>query len=211
VHQLYDWFGANVALFHLINSLHTVWWDRVMLGMTWLGDHERYPYYMAMVLMVAYLRPHWLQARSVAVFGIAYACTAVAVLVLKPQVNFPRPLLVLGKEVILVGRPEYHHSFPSGHATFSVLLAAALSPGVGQQAKWALWAFAALVCVSRVSLGVHFPADVLAGASLALVTVWAVSLALQRIDNRLRDNRQQTTDHKPWTPDDKPTVHARDV
>ncbi len=184
MHHLYDWFGANVALFHLINHFHAAWWDHLMLAMTWLGDHERYPYYMAIIVLVAYLRPWWLPLRSAAVFGVSHVLTALAVTALKPHLDFPRPLLALGKGVIVLGHPEYHRSFPSGHAIFSVLLAVSLSPGVPRPAKWALWIFAALVCVSRVSVGAHFPADALAGALLAVAAVWAVSLSLQRIDNR---------------------------
>jgi len=86
--------------------------------------------------------------------------------------------------VIVVGPPEFHHSFPSGHATFSVLLAAALSPGVPRAAKWALWVFAMLVCVSRVSVGAHFPADVLAGALLAAATVLVVAAAMRAVSAR---------------------------
>jgi len=184
LHHLYDWFGANVALFHLINHFHAAWWDQLMLAMTWLGDHDRYPYYMAAILLVTALRPWWLETRSAAVFGVSYVLTALAVTALKPHLDFPRPLLALGKNVIVVGPPEFHHSFPSGHATFSVLLAAALSPGVPRAAKWALWVFAMLVCVSRVSVGAHFPADVLAGALLAAATVLVVAAAMRAVSAR---------------------------
>lgn len=180
--EFYDWFGLNVVLFHLINSLHAAWWDHLMLTMTWLGDHERYPYYMAIALLLMSVRRRWLPRRNVVVFGVGYAVTALIVIGLKPYLEFPRPLLALGtRAVIVVGRPELHHSFPSGHATFSVLLAASLSAGRSRALKWTLGIGAALVCVSRVAVGAHFPADVVGGALIAAAVVAVLQPSLRAV------------------------------
>ena len=167
--HLYDWFGLNVALFHLINGAHSPWWDRFMLTMTWLGDYELYPYYLAVLLLVAQAAPRWLPRRNVLVFAVGFAITGIAVSALKPLVGFPRPALALGRNaVVVIGHPALHESFPSGHATFVTLLAAALSAPLARPFKWALWLFTAAVCVSRISVGAHFPADVLGGIILGL-------------------------------------------
>ena len=60
-------------------------------------------------------------------------------------------------------------SFPSGHATAVMSVAfvhAANFPSLG----WSLLALAALVGLSRVRLGVHYPGDVLVGQMLAIAT-----------------------------------------
>ncbi len=182
MHQLYNWFGLNVALFRLLNGLHAAWWDHLMMTMTWLGDHERYPYYMAIALLLMFMRRRWLPRRNVVVFGVGYAVTALIIIGLKPYLDFPRPLMALGsRAVIVVGRPELHHSFPSGHATFSVLLAASLSAGRSWPLKWALWIGAALVCVSRVAVGAHFPADVVGGALIAAAVVAMLQPSLRAV------------------------------
>lgn len=62
------------------------------------------------------------------------------------------------------------HSFPSGHAARSFLIAvvgSALGP------PWLgilLWIWAPLVAVARVSMGVHYVSDVVAGAVLGILT-----------------------------------------
>jgi membrane-associated phospholipid phosphatase len=74
-------------------------------------------------------------------------------------------------------------SFPSGHALFSLCffagIAAVISPRLAsQRAKLALWLMAiALILgigLSRIYLGVHYPSDVLAGYSAAIVWVATV-------------------------------------
>ena len=64
-------------------------------------------------------------------------------------------------------------SFPSGHTlhafAFATLLSA-LHPALAPL----LWGFAALVGLSRVVLGLHFPSDVMAGALLGITTAGLV-------------------------------------
>ena len=66
-------------------------------------------------------------------------------------------------------RPLDEYSFPSGHTlhavAFSVVLGAYF-PGC----RPVVWAFTALVALSRVALGLHYPSDVLVAALIGALT-----------------------------------------
>jgi undecaprenyl-diphosphatase len=89
-------------------------------------------------------------------------------------------------------------SFPSGHALYSVCFFGSLAAFAALRAgaKWkraALWAagafLAAAIGLSRIYLGVHYPSDVIAGYTAALVWVAAVVHA----DRLLRSKRRKNT------------------
>ena len=72
-------------------------------------------------------------------------------------------------EVILRGQAAAHGlSFPSGHAMVIFAIAALVAPYLKGWGKALPWALAAVVCLSRVYLGAHFPLDVLAGAGVGV-------------------------------------------
>lgn len=56
-------------------------------------------------------------------------------------------------------------SFPSAHSTSAVAAATVLGR-VAPGTRAALWTLAALICVGRPYLGMHYPSDVLAGVAL---------------------------------------------
>lgn len=94
---------------------------------------------------------------------------------LKKRTLRPRPYEVV-TDVVAACTPLDRFSFPSGHTLHAVnfsLIAAAHFP---QLAPW-LYGFAALVAASRPILGLHYPSDVLAGATIgALLASLAVGV-----------------------------------
>lgn len=179
--EWYDWYGLNDALFLLLNGFHEVWFDRLMQGLTSLGHPALYPFYVALALCWSLVRPTSLPLRNVAVFAVAYVLVSVILVpILKSAIDFPRPASVLGDLAVIVGEPDRTHSFPSGHAGFAVLLAASLGADAGRATQVSLAAFAVIVCVSRVYVGAHFPADVVAGIVLALAMVAVASAVVPR-------------------------------
>jgi undecaprenyl-diphosphatase len=62
-------------------------------------------------------------------------------------------------------------SFPSGHACNAFMIAALLAKQVRRK-RYVFYGMAALVALSRVYLGVHYPSDVIMGACVGLVITW---------------------------------------
>ncbi|MGI5936385.1 MAG: phosphatase PAP2 family protein [Oscillospiraceae bacterium] len=94
-------------------------------------------------------------------------------LVIKGIAARPRPYSTIeGLEILI--KPLSSYSFPSGHACSSFASATALCLAFRKQGG--AWAFlpAALISLSRVYVGVHYPTDVLAGAALGALVALAV-------------------------------------
>lgn len=189
---LYDWGGANIWLFHAINNIRAGYWDQFMLLGTDLGEHALFPAYLALVTLFALSaivrtpqqgsnRNHaqaWMAV--IAVFCTAYLLDGLLISTLKPLLDFPRPPLALPAGTVhIIGAAEYHHSLPSGHASFAMLCAASLWPMLNRWWRVAGIFFVLWVGISRVSLGAHFPADVMAGFLSSLAVVLLVSAAVQ--------------------------------
>jgi membrane-associated phospholipid phosphatase len=166
----------------------------MLLGTT-LGDHTLFPLYLGVLTLFALivantpfqdsshhriLISRWMAV--IAVFSLAYLLDSLFLGYVKPLLDFPRPPLALPTGTFnVIGIPEYHHSLPSGHASFAMLVLASLWPLLSR--KWRL-AGACLVLwvgISRVSLGAHFPADVMWGFLSSLAVVLLVFVAIKKL------------------------------
>lgn len=138
--------------------------DRLALLLGKLGYlYGVVPFDIALVLLLAMRRRY----REGFFAGVAFGGSALLNLAAKHYFARARPDLWLSLA------PETTFSFPSGHAMGSMTLAAVVT-ALAWNTRWrwpaclAAIAFALLVGMSRVYLGVHFPSDILAGWSAAL-------------------------------------------
>lgn len=162
---LWAWLGDYHAGFIMLNR-QLAGADGFWQWMTRCGDQGLV---VALCTVVAIRRPEVFWALMVAaIFGVLYARG------LKPLVDAVRPPGVLPLDSFhLIGGAYTRYSFPSGH-TLTIFTAVGVL--VAYARNWwprgLLLAFAVVVGLSRVAVGVHWPMDVLAGAAGGLLSAW---------------------------------------
>ncbi len=108
-------------------------------------------------------RPRWFAAAIVgAALGGAYSNG------MKRLFGLPRPAAVLdAAHLHAIGHALRANTFPSGHSVTAFALAALLAFASTRPLRTAAWTLplAALVALSRIAVGAHWPADLAAGAA----------------------------------------------
>jgi len=89
----------------------------------------------------------------------------------------PRPFI--GDEVNLLLPHRITGSFPSGHAAFFFALSL-LVYFYNKKAGILFLIASALICISRVFSGLHWPTDILGGAVVGLFSVWLIQRIFKR-------------------------------
>ncbi len=118
-------------------------------------------------------------ARLYLLLALVYGLCAASYQALKYAVMRPRPLQQEVTVVLRDDRPPgavlkpQGPSFPSGHAANAALLGLMFARR-WPQARWGIALLVSAAALSRVRQGVHYPLDVLVGATLA----WGVGAAL---------------------------------
>ncbi len=88
--------------------------------------------------------------------------------------HFARPRPFVGCPGVRARGPTLdEHSFPSGHTLHAVgftVIFCTYYPALG----WVVWPFTALVALSRIVLGLHYPSDVVVGALIG----WGVATSV---------------------------------
>lgn len=170
----------NAALFHAINGLAGEWGAVDALGKFCAGP-------LRDLLVVAVFAVPLFRIRlepGRAVMAIALALIAVLVTaelnsLLKGWFDTQRPWEA-EQHVNLIVAPPPTPAMPSGHA------AAAAAAAMAGSLSWprlapTFWSAAVLVAVGRVFVGVHYPADVVAGLALGSTVAGIAWLGTRRV------------------------------
>lgn len=169
---------VDTAVYAAVAGTETPRLDGAMRGLSGAADRSKL-WFGAAAAVAVFGGPRGRRAavRGLASLGIA---SAFANLVAKPLTTRRRPereeLEVLARRHVPMPRSS---SFPSGHTASAF----AFATGVGQVApslSAPLRVLATLVGYSRVHTGVHYPADVLAGAFIGVSAAELASRLLGR-------------------------------
>lgn len=157
----------NLSLFHAINGLSPSLPQWLQLGITDLGHGST----LGTIVLICLLRRPELMPRVLT----ASLLSMILVPLLKQYFDAPRPAATLDF-LYIVGETRLHHSFPSGHSTSAFLFAGTLLMVMqDKKSKWVLLMGAAMVALSRILVGAHWPVDTLAGALLGLSCAYVAS------------------------------------
>ncbi|MGH8002062.1 MAG: phosphatase PAP2 family protein [Brasilonema sp.] len=172
-------YGLDERILLAIQKLHTPLLDRVMLGITFLGD----PVFLLLICLglgmglLRYKRRTQATTLSIAAIGAVGLNVFLKLL-------FGRARPDLWNWIIDVGQ----HSFPSGHAMVSTVIYGFIGYILAKEfPQWQGRIFALTVVLivaigfSRLYLGVHWPTDVVAGYAAGLV--WLIA-CIKRADLR---------------------------
>lgn len=187
---LYSWDGFNEKAFLAINSFHNKDYDKIFATITGLGDGRMfYPYVVIFLIARAVYIWKYPDGRSSTASTPKYKGFLVLLLMFagnlfsmkaipffKAYFGYPRPYVILKQahQVLAMANSESYHSFPSGHAFFSMMIFGALWPVLNKTGKIIVGIAVFLVGLSRIILGMHFPADVLAGWIFAAVVMYVL-------------------------------------
>lgn len=168
---LHDWVFSGTGFLENIAQWRTPLLNYYFLFATFLGQEEFF--------LIALPAIYWLYSKQVGrrlVYLLMLgAWTNEA---LKNFFRLPRPPL----EIALV--EEVGYGLPSGHAQLSVMLWGYAGWTLRRAIRWlpalALWLMAS-ISFSRLYLGVHYPADVLAGLLIGALILWASLWAEPRL------------------------------
>jgi membrane-associated phospholipid phosphatase len=158
----------DAALLHQVIQLRRPWLDDLMILASALGAGG---FIWIIYGSIAGIFP----ANTAAMWRLWLAIAVTFIVVddvVKPFFERPRPFEAMTEITLIDARPD-SPSFPSGHAAMAVagaLAGSRILPFSGAM----LWPLAAVVALSRIYLGVHWPTDVLAGGLMGLAIAWFI-------------------------------------
>lgn len=177
----------DFSILYVLQHLHNAVLDRVMVGITSLGNAGWIWIALTAVFLILPKYRKCGVRMAIALILDLILCN----LVLKPLAARPRPCWIDEQVKLLVAAPK-DYSFPSGHSAASFAAAVSIFVMHKKEGAAAL-ILACLIAFSRLYLFVHFPTDVLAGIAVGFICAF---LAAKIQNGFLLHSRGDKTERK---------------
>ncbi|ANZ33376.1 phosphatase PAP2 family protein [Staphylococcus carnosus] len=167
-----NWIDTEV--YDLIYASHSVITTSIFMGATWVG--EVFSMICLSLCVVSYLLLRKMKIDAL-FFAIVMAVSSISNPIMKNTFDRERPSKL---RLVEIGG----YSFPSGHAMGStsffgsiIFIASRYLHGTPRVMMTAFCIFMiAMICLSRIYLGVHYPTDIMGGITAGLICILTVSV-----------------------------------
>ncbi len=161
----------DVSIFYFINvSLQNPFFDWFMPFIT--EKYHWFPVWGIIVILLLWKGGKQGRIMVLLIIPVIFLSDQLAASVFKPYFQRPRPCVALPDVHILVNR-KISPSMPSAHAA-NFFAVAAFFGYFFRKYSWIFFIIALLVGVSRISIGVHYPFDIIAGGLLGVCCAYFV-------------------------------------
>jgi len=185
---LYDWFGYNKIIFIVINKFtnNVIFLPNFLKYLSVLFNISNFTiyYFIAVGVCYIYLKNQSLNGRKEAFaniynylvrIGISYAVIGLSYALFKFTVNLSRPFCSLSPAEFItianISKERCLSSFPSAHTALSVLIAYYAWPFIALRTQALLILNILLIMVSRITLAMHYPADLIYSLILVITLI----------------------------------------
>jgi len=168
--------NIDLYLFNIIHGLSGKWQWLDYAGIFFAKYCEYFLWLALAIFLLVNIKKNWKMV--VEAFLAAGISRFVITILIRLAWFRARPFVALGF-MPLINKDPSEASFPSGHASFYVALSSIVY-FYNKKLGTAFYIVTFLIVLSRVFVGVHWPADILAGALIGLATAWLTHKAVQK-------------------------------
>lgn len=159
---------------YLLQTLHTPFWDGLMVFITHTGDAG----WLWILIAIGFTLSKKYRRCGIAMLLALIACLLIGNVLLKHLIARARPCWVDQSIRLLIENPK-DFSFPSGH-TLAAFGAAATAFLSHKKEGLLLLLWASLIAFSRLYLFVHYPTDVLVSVVLGILIAYVATYSVSR-------------------------------
>jgi len=183
---IYDFYGYNKSIFIYINKLtNTSIIPKIFETISLFFSIEKFALYYLIACLYFYFKLKRGSFTNQAFFprfnklveaGTCYALFGFTYAIIKFSINMQRPFCSLNSNefttIIDITKERCLSSFPSAHTGLAILISYYLWPCLNQYQKIITCILALLVATSRVTLAMHYPADILYSVFIVSIVIF---------------------------------------